>query len=329
MKSFEAYVVRETEDRKYIGSVEKRTLEDLPEGDVLVEVKYAGLNYKDALSAHGNKGVTRKFPHTPGIDASGVIVKSSDANLPEGMEVIVTSYDLGMNTSGAFGQYISVPSSWVVPLPAGLTLKESMILGTGGLTAALCIDALLKNGQTPEDGPIVVTGSTGGVGSMAVAIASKLGFEVIASTGKTASHDFLKSIGASKVMDRAELKELPAKPLLKPMWAGAVDTCGGQTLEALLKTAKYGGSVACCGLVDDASLNMTVFPFILRGVSLLGVDSAECPVGHRKEIWKHLATDWKPGMLEEAATIISMEQLPEYLEKILKGENVGRAVLAY
>ena len=317
------------EDGKFRRTIEQRSTDDLPEGEVLIRVHYAGLNYKDALSATGNKGVTRKYPHTPGIDASGVVEENSDPRFSAGQEVIVTSYDLGMNTDGAFGEYIRVPADWVVPLPDSLSLKQSMILGTAGFTAALALYKMEQSGQKPEMGKVVVTGATGGVGSMAVAILAKAGYEVIASTGKESEHDYLKQLGASEAVDRAAVDDDSGRPLLRPQWAGGIDTVGGNTLATLLKACGRNGSIATCGLVASPKLNTTVFPFILNGVNLLGVDSAETPRDIRHQIWKNLASDWSVNEhLGAMCTDASLEELNDrYIDMILAGKTRGRVVV--
>lgn len=328
-KTFKAWVVRENEDGTFSRAIEERRVADLPEGEVLIEVKFAGLNYKDALSATGNKGVTRNFPHTPGIDVSGIVAESADGRYKVGDKVLVTGYDLGMNTDGGFGEYVRVPASWVVALPETIGLDEAMIMGTGAFTAALMVNKLLMNGLKTEDGEVVVTGSTGGVGSMAVAILAKLGFDVAAVTGKAEAHEFLKTLGAKTCVGREEVSDDSRRPMLRTRWAAGVDTVGGETLSTLLRTVKAKGSVTCCGLVDSPKLAMTVFPFILRGVNLLGVDSAETHMGLRKDIWAKLSGEWKPEMLDKMVTYVSQEGLNEYIDKILEGKVTGRVVVRY
>ena len=250
---------------------------------------YSSLNYKDALSARGNKGVTRQYPHTPGIDASGTVIESTSPEFKEGDQVIVTGYDLGMNTLGGFGEFINVPADWVVPLPVGLSLKESMVIGTAGFTAALAMHHLLQCLQKPGDGPLLVTGATGGVGSLAILLASKLGFEVIASSGKSYKQEYLTSLGAKKVIERSAVDDQSGRMLLRAQWAGAIDTVGGNTLATVLKSLQQHGNVAACGNVASPLLNTSVFPFILNGVNLLGVNSATTPMPLRREIWDNLS----------------------------------------
>ena len=327
MQEFKALLVEETAEKKFVSNVVQRHIDDLPEGDVLVRVRYSSLNYKDALSASGNKGVTRNYPHTPGIDAAGEIVDSSAPNFKAGDEVIVIGYDLGMNTSGGFGQLIRVPHQWVVPRPANLSLKESMILGTAGFTAALCVEKLLQNDMNPDNGEVLVTGATGGVGAVAVAILSKLGYTVVGSTGKSYGEQFLSGLGASRVIDRQQLSEENSRPLLKEEWSAAVDVVGGHTLVNILKSLKYGSSVACCGLVESPSLPATVFPFILRGVNLLGIDSVNLPLETKARVWNLLAGDWKIGSLDSLCHEIGFDELSDSLQSVLSGQAVGRIVL--
>lgn len=325
-QTFKAMVVSETADQRFLREIRKKELSDLPAGELLIEVKYSSLNYKDGLSASGNKGVTRKYPHTPGIDAAGVVATSSTSQFGAGEQVIVTGFDLGMNTPGGFGQYISVPAAWVVKLPQGLTLKESMGYGTAGLTAALCVLRLMAFGLTKDSGEVLVTGATGGVGSIAVGILSKLGYNVVAATGKTNERDFLTGLGAKAIISRDEANDTSARPLQKGRWAGVIDTVGGNILATAIKSTKYGGLVAACGNTMSADLAVSVYPFILRGVSLLGVDSVEIPMNTRLRTWQKLAQDWKldlSGIVSECA----LEELSPKIDLILKGGIRGRVVV--
>ena len=326
-QSFKAMVVSETAEKKFVREVKQRNLEDLPAGELILEVKYSSLNYKDALSASGNKGVTRKYPHTPGIDAAGTVVDCSNRSFAVGDQVVVTGFDLGMNTAGGFGQYISVPSGWAVKLPQGLSLKESMSYGTAGLTAALCVTRLLACGLTKEQGEVLVTGATGGVGSIAVRILAKLGFDVVAATGKTAEREFLTRLGAKAIISREEANDTSGRPLQKGRWAGAVDTVGGNILATAIKTAKYGGLVAACGNAMSADLAVSVYPFILRGVSLLGVDSVEVPMSTRLRTWQKLAGDWKIDFSGDLISECSLEELSPKIDQILQGAMRGRVVV--
>ncbi|MDF1526681.1 MAG: YhdH/YhfP family quinone oxidoreductase [bacterium] len=325
--TYSCLLVEETGSKAFIRKVTTRSVEALPEGDLLVRVQYSSLNYKDALSASGNKGVSRKFPHTPGIDAAGQVAWCGDGTFEEGEQVLVTGYDLGMNTPGGFGQYIRIPSSWAVRLPPGLTLREAMALGTAGFTAALCAQGLENGGVRPGDGEVVVTGATGGVGSMAVSILAQAGYNVTAVTGKPEAEEYLGSLGAKNVVDRAAVLEGSDRPMMKEHWAGAVDVVGGETLAALIKAARYGGVVTCCGLVGSPDLPLNVFPFILRGVSLIGIDSVQVPMEPRKKVWERLAGEWKPDNLEETVTEIALEELDGKINDILAGKVTGRTVV--
>jgi putative YhdH/YhfP family quinone oxidoreductase len=325
-KQFRALVVEEAEAKKYVCGIKTRAIDDLPAGEVLVRVHYSALNYKDALSSVGNKGVTRHYPHTPGIDAAGTVAASEHADFAVGDEVIVTSYDLGMNTDGALAEYIRVPAAWVIQRPPNLSLREAMMFGTAGLTAGLMMDALVKHGVTPERGPVLVTGATGGVGSLAVAMLAKAGFTVTAVTGKADAADFLKSLGAGEVVTRGTVIETE-RPLLKEQWAGVIDVVGGDMLASALKATRYGGTVTCAGLVGSPELHTTVFPFILRGISLIGIDSAECPMATRLAVWERMADEWKPDCLETLTTEITLDEVAERLQAILQGQSHGHCLV--
>lgn len=327
MHQFKALQVSELDNGKFQAEIVDRSVEDLPAGDTLIKVQYSSLNYKDALSFSGYKAVTQQYPHTPGIDAAGTVVSSDNSALNEGDEVIVIGYDLGMNTSGGFGQAIRVPADWIVKCPDGLSLKESMVLGTAGFTAALCIEKLILNGVKPEDGKILVTGASGGVGMVAVAILGKLGYSVSASTGKTKAHALLKKLGAEEILDRSSLSEENARPLLKEDWAAAVDVVGGDTLNNVIKSLRYGGSVAACGLVQSPSFQASVMPFILRGVNLLGIDSVQLPLSVKTDLWTKLAGPWKLNNLTDICTDISFVELESSLNQVLNGGANGRFVL--
>ena len=320
---FKALVSSEL-NKKYVSKVQSRAIQDLPEGDVLIKVYFSSLNYKDALSAIGNKGVSRNYPHTPGIDAAGIIETSESENFKVGEEVIVTGYDLGMNTSGGFSEYIRVPSEWVVKKPDGISLSESMALGTAGLTAGLCVRKLLNHKLTPDSGKLFVTGATGGVGIVALMLLSSLGFEVVAITGKLESQDMLKKYGASEVITREDLDQPLISPLQKSVYAGGVDAVGGNVLSNLLCATSQRAAIACCGMVNGANLNTSVFPFILRGLSLYGVDSAETEIGIKEEVWKNFSSVWKLEDLENEIKEISLSDLPTEIDTILKGQQIGR-----
>ena len=327
MSTFKALQASEGQDGAFVQRVVERDVADLPAGDVLVRVRYSSLNFKDALSASGNRGVTRQFPHTPGIDAAGTVVESAVGEFAVGDEVIVTGYDLGMNTAGGFGQYIRVPAPWLIKRPQGLSLREAMVLGTAGLTAALCVDKLESAGLDPQAGPVLVTGASGGVGSVAVALLSSLGYTVAAATGKAEQAGYLRSLGATQIVTREALQEGLEKPMLKERWAGAVDTVGGDILFNVVKSLRYGGSVACCGLTAGVAFKANVMPFILRGVNLLGVDSVELPLVVKASMWDKLSLQWKLANLDELSREISLDALPEAIAAILAGKQVGRLLV--
>jgi alcohol dehydrogenase len=326
-QNFKAMVVSETPEKAFVREIKQRALSDLPAGELIVEVKYSSLNYKDALSASGNKGVTRKYPHTPGIDAAGIIIDSTTKSIGVGEQVIVTGFDLGMNTAGGFGQYISIPAAWAVKPPQGLSLRDSMAYGTAGLTAALCVLRLLAGGLSKDQGEVLVTGASGGVGSIAVGVLAKLGFEVVAATGKPSEEAFFKHLGASAIIAREEANDTSGRPLQKGRWAGVVDTVGGNILATALKTAKYGGLVAACGNAMSMELNVNVFPFILRGVSLLGVDSVEVPMRARNMAWQKLAGEWRLDLSAELITECALDELNPKIDQILQGGMRGRVVV--
>jgi acrylyl-CoA reductase (NADPH) len=326
-KTFPALVITETEDKKYLREIKERTLEDLPAGEVLIRVKYSSLNYKDVLSAIGNKGVTKQYPHTPGIDAAGIVEDSQSPDFKPGDEIIVTSYDLGMNTPGGFGQYIRVPAAWVVKRPEGVSLRESMIYGTAGFTAALSIYRLVGAGVTADQGKVLVSGATGGVGSVAVSILAQAGFQVAAVSGRAEMSDYLRKIGASEIVSAEAATDQSGKPLLKTLWAGSVDTVGGPLLATTIKSVQYGGVVTCCGNVASPGLPLTVYPFILRGVTLIGIDSQNCPMLTRVQVWQNLAGKWKLPNLEELVTETTLEGLNDQIERILKRQHKGRTIV--
>ncbi|MBB3699086.1 acryloyl-CoA reductase [Flammeovirga yaeyamensis] len=323
MTTFKAFVTEKVGEKEFQQSIQSKNIQDLPEGDVLVKVAYSSLNYKDALSALGKPGVTKNYPHTPGIDASGVVVSSKDPQFKEGDEVIVTSYDLGMNTWGGFSEYIQVPSNWVVPMPKGLSLKSSMEVGTAGLTAAMSIYKLTQQVKA-DAGDIVVTGASGGVGSFAVAMLSKMGYSVVAVSGK--SEDYLKKLGASKVVGRDEFLEGNQRPLLKPLYAGAVDTVGGDYLATAIKATLPLGVVTCCGNAASFDLPLNVFPFILRGVSLVGIDSQNFPYEERVKVWNNIASEWLPET-SDITEEVNLEGLLEKINLIIKGGISGRVLV--
>ncbi|MDA8616706.1 YhdH/YhfP family quinone oxidoreductase [Gammaproteobacteria bacterium] len=327
MSTYKAFEVREETEKNFVGTIVEKSALELAEGSVSIEVCYSSVNYKDALSASGSKAVTREYPHVPGIDAAGTVLASTDSNFAVGDEVVVTGYDLGMNTAGGFGQQVTVPGGWVTKLPVGLSLRDSMVLGTAGLTAGLCVNKLLLNGITPEAGKVLVTGATGGVGIIACALLVKLGFEVVASTGKLAETAKLMALGVSEVISREAFSEENPRPMLKESYAAAVDVAGGTTLVNVIKSLSYGGSVAACGLVDSPALSATVLPFILRGVNLLGVDSVELPLAQKQQVWNLFANEWALTDIDSLAETIVLAELPAVLAKVLAGGAIGRYVL--
>ena len=327
MTAYKAWRVHEAEGR-FQGDIERCNTEDLPAGDVLIEVTHSSLNYKDALSATGNKGVTRNYPHTPGIDAAGTILASDAPDWSPGDPVIVTGYDLGMNTAGGFGERIRVPAGWCVRMPDGWNAQAAMSYGTAGLTAALSVEKLLRMGIDSSEHPVLVTGASGGVGSVAVALLDKLGYSVTAMTGKPGEAERLQSLGARDVIDRSLLAP-EKRPLQKPRFAAVIDTVGGGPLAEALKWLVPGGSATTCGMVGGVALETSVFPFILRGVNLLGVDSVEIPREHKQAVWKRLASDWRCPGIEEKARVIGLDELAPALQDFIDGNAIGRVVLAH
>ena len=325
---YRALEVKET-GKKYERSVIEKDLSDLPKNDTLIKIKYSSLNYKDALSASGNKGVTRTYPHTPGIDAAGVIEETSGNKFNKGDEVIVTGYDMGMNTFGGFGEYIKVPQNWIVKKPENLSLSESMAFGTAGLTAGLCLRKLLQHGLKPDDGKVFVSGVTGGVGIISLMLFSKLGYEVSAITGKTNQKDLLFNLGAKEVIDRSELDLDLISPLQKPIYSGGIDAVGGKILSNLICSTSQRAAIACCGMVGGLSLDTSIFPFILRGLSLFGIDSAESLLEVKEEIWSNFSSNWKLENIDENIKDISLDELPDEIDKILRGEQIGRVRIVY
>ena len=323
--SFRAFQV-EKKESGFVRSIVEREVDDLPAGDLLIDVRYSSLNYKDALSATGNPGVTRVFPHTPGIDAAGVVLSSDDTGFAAGDEVIVIGFDLGMGTAGGYGQRIRVPADWAVKMPEGLDARSSMRIGTAGFTAAECVRKLERAGMTPASGPVLVTGATGGVGSVAVKLLATLDYEVVAVTGKSNQHDFLRDLGAVEFMTREQASEGAEKPLLAERWGGVVDTVGGDILFNAVKSLRYGCSATACGLVASPNFAASVLPFILRHVNLLGIDSVQLPIVEKAEIWSRLATDWQMDLsaLEE---ILTLDSLSPAIDRILAGQMVGRGVV--
>ena len=325
--TFRALVVREQQDGTFTRTLESLTAGDLPPGEVLIRVDFSSLNYKDALSATGNRGVTRKYPHIPGVDAAGVVEESGDPRHAPGTPVLVTGYELGSNHWGGFARYARVPAEWVVPLPPPLTPRRSMAYGTAGFTAALGVHKLRHEGVQPGDGPVVVTGATGGVGCIAVGMLAKLGYEVVAVSGKPAAADLLRTLGASAVLPREELHDTTPRALLAGRWAGGIDTVGGTMLHTILRGVKTGGSVACCGNVVGHELHTSVYPFILRGVNLLGIGSAWTAMPLRLEIWGLIAGAWDVPGLEALVREVPLDALEPEIAAILRGGQTGRVVV--
>ncbi len=324
--SFRAFVVNKT-DEGFSAGHKQLALSDLPAGEVLIKVAYSSVNYKDGLASIPDGKIVRTYPFVPGIDMSGVVAESNDPHFKSGDKVIATSYDIGVSHFGGYSEYARVKAAWVVPLPTGLTLKEAMILGTAGFTAALSVHQLEKNDLKPQHGPVLVTGATGGVGSTGIAILKRLGYSVTASTGKTENHDYLQQLGASAIISRAETSAESTRPMEKERWAGSIDAVGGSTLAYLIRSTKIGGSIAASGNTGGPNVSTTVFPFILRGVNLLGIDSANCPMELRRQVWEHLASDYKPANIDLIGHEKTFEELPQALATILKGGMKGRAVI--
>ena len=323
---YSAYYVEE-KDGTFSASISKLGLEKPADGSVQIKVSHSSLNYKDALSASGNKGVTRHYPFVPGIDAAGTVTDANSSQFNEGDEVIVTGYDMGMNTPGGFGEYINVPADWVVKKPSAMTSLEAMSIGTAGLTAAASVLKIFESSQE-SDLPVLVSGATGGVGSIGVMLMSRLGKEVSALTGKSSSVDFLKSIGASNIIMRDEYLETPAKAMERPSFSSAIDTVGGNVLSKMLPQISPHGVVACCGNVAGIEVNTTVFPFILRGITLSGIDSAESSLEFKTSIWNKFADEWKLD-LSSMIRVVSKENLQQEIDLILEGGQQGRVVLQH
>lgn len=317
-----AYIVEKLEDKKFESGIQDIEIPEIGENEVLIKASYSSLNFKDALSSVGNPGVTRVFPHVTGIDVAGVIDKSNSDDFKEGDRVLVTGYDLGMNTNGGHSEYVKVPASWVVNIPQNISDREIMIYGTAGLTAALSVNELLNNGVT--SGEILVTGATGGVGSIAVSILSKLGFSVTAISGKEEKIPFLKELGAKEVILRKDFDIENKRPMGSEKYDGVVDTVGGNILAEALKVVKYDGVATCCGLTSSHELPTNVFPFILRGVRLIGIDSVECKIEKKIAAWEKIAGEFKIDTLEALTNEISLDEVKEAYANLLAGKASGR-----
>jgi acrylyl-CoA reductase (NADPH) len=326
--TFPCLMVRKSEEGTVGIYVERISTSDLPPGDVVIDVKYSSLNFKDALATQAHPGVVRKLPHIPGIDCAGTVAESTDSRYLPGQEVLITGYELGAPAWGGYSGKARVPADWIVPMPAGLNSRLAMIYGTAGFTAAQCVMAIKHHGIKPDRGEIVVTGATGGVGSIAIAILSKLGYTVVAVSGKPEHTELLRKLGAARVISRVEVNDTSNSPLLPARWAAAVDTVGGNTLATLIRSVDHRGCVAACGLVGGDELPLSVYPFILRGVTLHGIDSAKCPREPRLEVWKKLAGDWNVvDKLEPIAREVTLTQLPQEIAAMLAGKNYGRILV--
>lgn len=325
MEKFKAYRMFEENGRVSARLVELG-LDDLDPGEVLIRNSHSSVNYKDALAATGTGRIVRRFPLIGGIDAAGSVAASDDPRFREGDAVLVTGYGMGVEHDGGYAEYSRVPGDWVVPLPQGLSAADAMAIGTAGFTAALAIMRMEQNGLKPANGPVAVTGASGGVGSVAVDLLAGLGYEVAAISGKDDQHEYLRHLGAAQVLSRHTL-EMGRKPLEKAIWAGAVDPVGGEMLAWLTRTIKPHGSIASCGLTGGTELHTTVMPFILRGVNLLGIDSVQCPMEIRRRAWQRLAGNMRPRHLKEMTRTVGFEQLPEILDVLLKGGIKGRVVV--
>ena len=325
--NFSCFQVSRDADGQVRHTIETIGSDALPAGEVVIKVNWSSLNFKDALACNAHPGVAGELPHVPGIDAAGTVHSSSDERYTAGDNVLVTGYELGAPAWGGWSEYIRVPAEWVVRLPESLSSRDAMVIGTAGFTASQCVQQLQLNSINPDSGPVVVTGATGGVGCCAVHLLARLGYEVHAVTGKSSQRESLIELGATEVIGRDALQDNPKRPMLKAVWAGGVDTVGGSMLDALLKSTKIGGCVSACGLVAGDKLNLTVYPFILRGVKLAGVTSSSCPREMREWIWSKLASDWKLDLPDGYVRQVDMKELPTAIEQILAGDNIGRVVV--
>ena len=322
-----AFLVEKIGDKEFTADVKEVAIPKCGENEIVIKVTYSSLNYKDALSSIGNPGVTRNFPHITGIDVAGTVYESTSNIFKMGERVLVTGYDMGMNTHGGHAQFVKVPASWVARIPDSISDKEIMTFGTAGLTAALSINELIANGVKPENGPVLVTGATGGVGSIAVSILSKIGFNVVAISGKKEKIDYLKRIGASEVILRDTFNEESKKPIMNEKYIAVVDTVGGEILANALKYIKYDGVATCCGLTSSHELNTNVFPFILRGIRLIGIDSVECKLEKKQAAWEKLASKWKINTLDSITNEITLYEIKDAYKLLLSGKAVGRYVV--
>ena len=322
-----AFLVEKIGDKEFTADVKEVAIPKCGENEIVIKVTYSSLNYKDALSSVGNPGVTRNFPHITGIDVAGTVYESTSSIFKVGERVLVTGYDMGMNTNGGHAEFVKIPADWVARIPDAITDKEIMTFGTAGLTAALSVNELMDNGVKPESGSILVTGATGGVGSIAVSILSKIGFTVVAISGKEEKTEYLKRIGASEVILRDTFNEEAKKPMMGEKYAGVVDTVGGEVLANALKYIKYDGVATCCGLTSSHELNTNVFPFILRGVRLIGIDSVECKLEKKQAAWEKIASKWKISTLNSITNEITLNEVKDAYSLLLAGKAVGRYVV--
>ncbi|MYL50909.1 acryloyl-CoA reductase [Halobacillus litoralis] len=327
MTTFKAYKVDQTEEGIH-GSVQELSFSDLPSSDVLIKVQYSSVNYKDGMVTQPDNPLVKDYPIIPGIDLAGKVVRSNDGRFKEGDDVIATSYEIGVNHHGGYSEYASIPAEWVVHLPEGLTTEEAMIYGTAGFTAALSLHRLEESGLTPEQGPVLVTGASGGVGSIAVAMLAKRGYTVEASTGSPEHEEYLKDLGASKIISRQEVYDGNLRAIASGRWAGAVDPVGGEQLASILSQLKYGGAAAVSGLTGGTKVPTQVYPFILRGISLIGIDSVNCPMDQRKKVWHRMANDLKiKEVFDRIKVVHTLNEVPETLENILQGKTRGRSIV--
>jgi acrylyl-CoA reductase (NADPH) len=326
--TFRCLVVRKSADGVVSRRVEELPVGDLPSGEVLIHVEWSSLNYKDALAATGHPGVSKTFPHVPGIDAAGTVIESTAERFRPGDKVLVTGFDFGAGRWGGYAEFARVPADWIVPLPAGLTPRESMIFGTAGFTAGMSLEALEAHEIRPAAGPILVTGASGGVGALAVALLAKAGYEVEAATGKESARELLTRLGAKRILSRADVLDTSPRPLLRSRWAGAIDSVGGQILATVLRSTQSGGCVTACGLTAGADLPLTVYPFILRGVQLIGIESGFYPLTKRIALWSKLAGPWKPDDLEKFVNqTAGLDELDPPIQAILNGQITGRTLV--
>ncbi len=324
---YRAIVVDKQGDAFSVG-VKELSEGDLPQGDVTIRVEWSSINYKDGLALSPNGRVLRGYPMVPGVDLAGTVVESTDSRFSKGQAVMVTGYDVGVSHPGGFAELARIPADWVMPIPEGLNAKEAMALGTAGMTAAMSVEALEHNGLRKDQGTVIVTGATGGVGSTAVNMLAQLGYTVAGSTGKASEHDFLRALGATEVLGREEVSAESNRPMETERWAGAVDPVGGATTAYLIRTMKYGSSIALSGLTGGNAVSTTVFPFILRGVSLLGIDSVMCPMAKRQHVWARLGKDLKPrGLMESIAVETDLDGVAAVCADILAGRVRGRTLV--